>query len=75
MRVGDYVVRVGQQNTPAAVPYDRVMSLLKPPLVQYPLMITLFRPYTNRSLAVDRMQDPPAQETTSQGSGGLLGDW
>lgn len=75
VRVGDYVVRVGQQNTPAAVPYDRVMSLLKPPLVQYPLMITLFRPYTNRSLAVDRMQDPPAQETTSQGSGGLLGGW
>ena len=73
VRVGDFVVRVARVNTPASVPYDRVMSFLKPPTVQFPLKIEFLRLTSNRPLDVDSGGE---HDTDNGGKlGGLLGGW
>lgn len=66
-------MRVARNNTPASVPYDRVMSFLKPPVVQFPLQIEFLRLVNTRALDVDSGGEP---EADSGGKlGGLLGGW
>jgi len=60
------VVRIGGVNTPATVSYDRVMAMLKPPIVRFPLQVTLVRA-PRGSMALET--EEPSE------SSGFLGGW